>query len=209
MFLKKMRGVYITAAFWLLGPAQGTAQTYHAAEESPLSYLFEYPSGRLETAAAGVGQSGLILDPEEEILSRAQWGGSVRAMYYFSDILAAGAAGSRLSGVMRHPALSSADWLRAGVTVKVILTPQVLPRQYVVAETGAERRTSRDIVLGRQKKRGFYARLGIGLEFKVWNRAGMFAEYAGVYSSLPDINKLMTRSGRWEQQVSCGVSVYW
>lgn len=209
MFVKKLGAACVTAAFGLLGITPGCAQTYQTLEEPPLSYLFEYPSGRLETAVAGVGQTSLILDPEAEPLSRAQWGGAVRAMYYFSDIWAAGIAGSMLSGKMRHPALSAADWRRAGVTVKIILTPQVLPRQYMVAEAGTETRTSRDIILGRQKKRGFYARLGFGLEFKVWERAGLFAEYAGVYSALPDINKLMTRSGRWEQQVACGISVYW
>lgn len=198
--------------FWG-GWNSAAAQTYQAGtygfEEIPFYALFEEPAGLVEISVAGVGQSSYIVDPDAEALSKWQWGGEWRTLYYVTDVLALGVNGAYLKGEMLYPALSSLSYVRAGASAKLILTPQVLPREYLILETGAERRSTRDVIAGASRDNGMYVRLGFGLEFQAARNMGLFFEYAGVYSSLPNINKLMRREHRWEQQLAAGLSWYW
>lgn len=187
------------------------SQTYHATGnpfyQPPL--LFTEPTGRTEFAFSGMGQSALIVDPEDQPFTRVQWGGNVRGLYYFSDMLALGISATRLTGIMRNKALSSVKWLRLGAAAKLILTPQVTPRVYILTEAGLDTRTSRDIINGAQSARGLYLRAGAGTEWNLSHSIGLFFEYAFVYSSLPNINKLMCHPTRWNQDIAVGLSFYW
>lgn len=195
----------------LLISAAAFSQTYHATgnpfyKPPP---LFTEPTGRTELAFSGTGQSALIVDPEDQPFTHLQWGGNIRGLYYFSDMLALGISATHLTGIMRNKALSSVKWMRLGTAAKLILTPQVTPRIYILTEAGLDTRTSRDIINDVQSARGLYLRAGTGTEWNLTHSIGLFFEYAFVYSGLPNINKLMCRPTHWNQDISVGLSFYW
>ena len=164
----------------------------------------EMPAGkaalRWEISAAAFANTLALQDFTGQAVSDGEIGADLRLLYKASDWFAVGAEGKVSTAYGTQNGLSGYLGRSVGAVAKVTLTPDSMPRAYVLAGGG---KSSYDVEFFSEAKRtlsSYYAWLGWGVETDLSERVFGAFEVHGIYSSAKD-DLYFSLKRRWSAEV--------